>query len=547
MSKKIANNEDKLNHRLRVLSLVLIPVMIVICSILLKNARGPYYLNLGYDPSYAYLASSLNIATGHTVGHIDHPGTPLQLLGGVIIKLYFYFSGYSPHIETDVLNNPEKYLNAIDFTLIIINSIFVLLLGLTALKIYRKTSIALFLQLTPIASFNSFYEITEVSAESFMMFIITSLIILILLFNNDDSDKRKTELRYIILFSVVCAFGIATKLSFATLAVIPLIMLRRNLSKISFFICTVIIFVVVTLPGFKNLSVTYSWARRFLTPSVLYSLKPDAEIAQPGIIESVLKIFAEEIFFTIAFTLILISIVIITLKRRNLLNDKTSLSNFKSLLAIFISMLLQFYILTKLFSYHYMFPSLMVSITGLFLIFTFVPKLYDYKYKSATLEKICLYAFTIILLVQTVHYTIKILFYQDQRKLSMAVNDFVNNENEVALIISGYGSSDPKYAQIYLTYWAGERSSAYKDLISKLHKGDLFFEIWSNEIFSAKQEADVRSRLISAKKIIYRSNAFSPVEKFVKVLNEKYDYPGAYATRIFSNDGNETLYEIKLH
>lgn len=40
--------------------------------------------NLG--PECVYLVNALNFAMFKTVGHYDHPGTPLQLLGAIIIK-----------------------------------------------------------------------------------------------------------------------------------------------------------------------------------------------------------------------------------------------------------------------------------------------------------------------------------------------------------------------------------------------------------------------------------------------------------------------------
>ncbi|MEZ4691600.1 MAG: hypothetical protein R3A12_16145 [Ignavibacteria bacterium] len=44
----------------------------------------------------------LNLATGQFAGHVEHPGTPLHVIGAVIIKFYHLLFGKSD-ITTDVL------------------------------------------------------------------------------------------------------------------------------------------------------------------------------------------------------------------------------------------------------------------------------------------------------------------------------------------------------------------------------------------------------------------------------------------------------------
>src|ERR1035441_9894931 len=65
--------------------LLVIPIAVFILAVLLANNQGPYNGAYLFDPEYAYLFNSLTILFFHMPGHIDHPGTTLQLFGAFIV------------------------------------------------------------------------------------------------------------------------------------------------------------------------------------------------------------------------------------------------------------------------------------------------------------------------------------------------------------------------------------------------------------------------------------------------------------------------------
>jgi len=73
------------------------------------------YWLLDADPTFPYLLNGLNLATGHTVGHTDHPGTVLQLLCALSLRISYLFApdARSNTIVQSVLGNPEWYLKNI--------------------------------------------------------------------------------------------------------------------------------------------------------------------------------------------------------------------------------------------------------------------------------------------------------------------------------------------------------------------------------------------------------------------------------------------------
>ena len=103
------------------LILIILPAFLFITSRIIKDAQGPYYLNFS-DPSYAYLISSLNLARGFNIVYTDHPGTTVQVIGAITIKVYYLLSNKNTDLARDVLMRPEDYLLFMNGVLIMYSS-----------------------------------------------------------------------------------------------------------------------------------------------------------------------------------------------------------------------------------------------------------------------------------------------------------------------------------------------------------------------------------------------------------------------------------------
>ncbi|MEO8665948.1 MAG: hypothetical protein ABI462_10660 [Ignavibacteria bacterium] len=88
--------------------LSILPVYFICFTILLRNTEGPYY-NGDADPSYVYLINSANLAQMNSLGlgHVDHPGTPLHILGAFVIKAIFLINNDKDSIAEDVIYHPD--------------------------------------------------------------------------------------------------------------------------------------------------------------------------------------------------------------------------------------------------------------------------------------------------------------------------------------------------------------------------------------------------------------------------------------------------------
>ena len=100
--------------------LLVIPAVLFLVACLLADARGPYSIGANWEADYPYLLNSLNILLFHAPGHVDHPGTTVQLIGAVVVFLKWLSGcllGDAASLQLDVLSHPEEFLQAIHVTI----------------------------------------------------------------------------------------------------------------------------------------------------------------------------------------------------------------------------------------------------------------------------------------------------------------------------------------------------------------------------------------------------------------------------------------------
>ena len=77
-----------MNFFKRNFSIAIIPLLVVAWGIFTYLFFDPFY-SKSSDPEFPYLINGLNCAIlkFNYIGHIDHPGTPLQIFNGLVIRM----------------------------------------------------------------------------------------------------------------------------------------------------------------------------------------------------------------------------------------------------------------------------------------------------------------------------------------------------------------------------------------------------------------------------------------------------------------------------
>jgi len=145
--------KNSLKRILVICVLLIIPAVILITSVQSIRVVNKNWYSGGYDPSYAYLYNSLNMARFKVAGHVDHPGTTAQVFGGAVLQAAWMVHPYGgDYLIEAVVNEPEHYLRILNIATAIAGAIFLLGAGFFVMKMSQNVWYALILQTIPFIS-----------------------------------------------------------------------------------------------------------------------------------------------------------------------------------------------------------------------------------------------------------------------------------------------------------------------------------------------------------------------------------------------------------
>jgi hypothetical protein len=198
------------------------PLVAAALSFGFGRARGPFWLAPNFDPEYCYLENGLLVATGHRTFHSDHPGAVLQLLCGAVIRGLHLAVGRGDVVE-DTLRYPERYLAAINAGLA---ALFALALWAGGVALWLGSGrllVAMTAQAAPLLLTRVPLELMRVSPEPLLLSLAFVFGVQVMLRGWGD-DRPATGP---VAMGVLAGVGLATKITFAPLLAVPLVVLRR--------------------------------------------------------------------------------------------------------------------------------------------------------------------------------------------------------------------------------------------------------------------------------------------------------------------------------
>jgi hypothetical protein len=91
---------------------------------ILANYPQSKLLLLSYDPSYAYLLNAGNILIGKPIFHVDHPGTPVQLLFALVILICFIPFSTQKTLPSFIVEFSDQLIVIYQIAFLIISAVF---------------------------------------------------------------------------------------------------------------------------------------------------------------------------------------------------------------------------------------------------------------------------------------------------------------------------------------------------------------------------------------------------------------------------------------
>lgn len=305
----------------KTLLLIILPILLVVTAAVLNHARGPYWLAGNLDPDYLYLLNATNMAHFKDVGHIDHPGTTVQALGAVVLRVIHLFgpSGFDD-LASHVVNRPEKFLNAVQTVFTVINGFMLFYLGFVGFRCSKNIVWSLWLQLAPFCTMTIMLAgLTRMTPEPllFTAGLWFSVLMVKYLYPGENGDTG--GLRLALLFALAAGFGMATKITFAPLLVIPFLVLRGLKLKGIYVGGTVVSFILFTLPIVGMYGKLFKWIYNLLIHKSRYGTGEVGVISLSRYLENIWKLLSGHPLFTgvlfAAFVVVVLGAVLPKLRR----------------------------------------------------------------------------------------------------------------------------------------------------------------------------------------------------------------------------------------
>ncbi|MFA5322323.1 MAG: hypothetical protein WC373_06575 [Smithella sp.] len=347
-------------HALAVSILMILPVIFILCGL---NFNRTWFSG---DPEYAYLLNGINIADLKMVGHTDNPGTTVQIYSAVVLSFsHFLNSSEKNGLRHAVLKNPDHYVELERKVSVIINGTMILVLGVVSFFFLKNIWLSLILQITPFLSSNLLeHAWTKVSPEPALVFTVAVFVIALLAYY--CSVNRQCRF-YPWIFALICGFGLATKMTFLPLMIIPLILLEGRKQKWIYLSAIILFFIFFTIPAIPQYPHMVKWFLNLSTHTGIYGQGDIGVISPLRYINDIGAILKNNIALTVGILTTLTLLFILFLKG-NFRNRMKMHSELKFAAAVLTAQLLGILMVAKHYhSNHYLIPE--ISLIGLLMVF----------------------------------------------------------------------------------------------------------------------------------------------------------------------------------
>lgn len=532
--------------------LLIIPFIIFFSSVQIKNAQGSYFQRNDYDPDYIYLINSLNLAQlkGYGVGNVDHPGTPVHAIGAMVILLKYNSGNKDLDMVSSVLFNPNEYTIAINRTLIFLISIALFFLGVVIFKLYGNIYMSLFFQLPFFISQMFTFHLTKVSADPFIMFIDLCLITAIFLYINKTDLSRGMQNLFIIIFSVLTGLGIAAKIIFIPVAIIPFMILKGGKQKLLYVVLSLIFFLFFVTPAFSSTNIAYFlyWIRKIVMHGGVYGTGNDEVLSYTTMSLNLQKMISNIPLFAAIYVLIFLSVFtgLFLKKKLNLTKD----IHYRLLAGIFIAMTIQILMVAKHYGVNgerYLMPSFIFSLTGIYLCILIFSGLTKKNISKIFIN--CIYSAVIIILLSLGIYHVKLLVksFSFLKKESNNFMEFVNNNYPDAVKIASYGATSQEWGMYYATINAGTQMPKYKSILKDSYPDYLFWGLPMDDCYTFEGSNNVNEIISSGKKVIFLCYFDDFLNRFINRMRNVLGKPNlTVEKKYFNSFSQESVYEVKL-
>lgn len=327
---------------LRVACCSVVPVAWLILAGFIQEATGPYSL---LDPDYFYLLSSLDLAEFKSLGIFQHPGTPAAMLGAAVMIGKQFLGGFGEGLQVDVLKNPEAYLALLRIWSAILIALGLAVAGAVTLRTTRQPWLAVLLQLSVFISPVVVGEsVGRFKPEPVLLFACLMFVaVMVAAVRSPNPSSRWLA----IAFGMACGLGLATKFTFASVTIVPVLLARGWKQKGAVVAWTLLAFVLFTLPIVDRYDDLAMWILNNLTHTGLYGSGGRGLVDTDSYLAGVAALARKNLILGGVVAIAIAVIAVVSVVGRDPRRAATQKQEFRALCALVISLIIGFALVTK--------------------------------------------------------------------------------------------------------------------------------------------------------------------------------------------------------
>lgn len=354
----------------------IIPGIILVWTFYLKFHMGPFYLR-AMDPEYMYVVSGLNCATldFNKIGHVNHPGTPLQLITGLFFRVIHLFAGQND-IITDVLSDPEFYLSISSVMLTCITFFLVLRLGML---VYRYTSSILGVLVLQACYFYTEVHFGILSRYTPDRLMVDIIILFFILYIRYLYDQKLNVSRFSILSGIMMGAGLVTKYNFIPLLLLPLILIPDWRNRAYYLLSVIVSAFVFFLPVASKFREFWHIVKEMSLHSGLYGSGEQGIIDTSSFLENIAFIFKYNPSFAILTALGGLGILVLIIRPAFRAENR---KKFRFLVASFVTIVVGLAMTAKHFKGYYALPVLSLIPMIFYMLIRIIDRMVHLRYKT---------------------------------------------------------------------------------------------------------------------------------------------------------------------
>ncbi len=513
--------------------------------------QGSFNLGQNADPAYVYLFNSMNLAHGYIPGHIDHPGTVLQYLGAIVLRVTYLVDGTAPTLIEDVMQKPEKYLHIIANIAIFLNVFAAFLFGFLTDKYTKKLWIGIFLQISPLLFIDILVLfVPKVCAESLILIPTMGVCFLSILFWFKD-DAFTNNSKYIFAFAFILALGIITKITFVPFGIIPLLLIKSYKRKMYFVLVTFLLLVLIGMPAFFSYEYLFSWIKGLWGHSGHYGSGEKKFLDTTTFFANVRAIMADNKNFVLAVQIVFAIFVIYIVKFKSFLKENPILCKKMGIyFFIFIVILcVNVLFVAKHYRPRYLIPLFSFTYAMLPVFYLFLEEILRDKlvFSKVSLQKIAAVVCVCIMALMTWNiknrYQASVEYFGRYTK-GRTETQMLANKLENAIFLYYYSNSSDKNILVFgINVYAAGLKSTYHYYLHKMHPDMIEFNPSSGWCYNNEKPIGIKEIIKKKKRIFLYGGALSDKEK-IKIRNSDTEEITFPIKLIQDNNTDEFIYEV---